>query len=121
MYLTKQITNHNIEDKPSSYYTIEIPTREGSISQVIEYKTILEDVRIIKFGYCCEERGVVYPIILKNNGIYKQFKINEKCMFELDPERFKNNPAKEKTHNVNITGVKIPVGIDFTFDYVEVV
>lgn len=120
MYLTKQITNNDIEDKPSSTYSIEVPTKDGTTIETVEYKTIVEDVRIIKLGYCCEEKGVIYPIFLKSDTEYKQFKLNESGMFELDPVRYKDNPTKEKTHNVNVTGVKVPVGIEFTFDYVEV-
>ena len=114
MYLTKQITNNDIEDKPSSTYSIEVPTKDGTTIETVEYKNIVEDVRIIKLGYCCEEKGV------KSDTEYKQFKLNESGMFELDPVRYKDNPTKEKTHNVNVTGVKVPVGIEFTFDYVEV-
>lgn len=110
MYLIKQITNHNIEDKPSSYHIIDIPTKEGIISKEIEYKTILEDIQIVKLGYCCEEKGVIYPIFLKDIEDYKEFKLNERCIFELDSK-----------DNVIITGVEVPMGINFTFDYIETV
>ena len=121
MYLIKQITNHDIEDKPSSYHTIDIPTKEGTISEEVEYKTIFEDIEIIKLGYCCEEKGVIYPIFLKDTGDYNEFKLNERCMFEVDPQRFNNEPKKEKRNNVIITGVEVPVGINFTLDYIELV
>ena len=110
MYLIKQITNHDIKDKPSSYHTIDISTKESIISKEIEYKTILEDIQIIKLGYCCEEKGVIYPIFLKDTGDYKEFKLNEKGIFELDSK-----------DNVIITGVEVPIGINFTFDYIEIV
>lgn len=59
----------------------------------------------IKFGYTCEEKGIIYPIYLKMNGIYTKFKVGKTGIFEISTD-------------VGIEGIKVPEGIKFTVDYV---
>ena len=60
---------------------------------------------VVKFGYTCEEKGTIYPIYLKMNGVYEKFKIGKTCIFEI-------------ASDVGITHVKVPSGIKFTIDYI---
>lgn len=121
IYRTAQKTNHDItEDMPSTYAEVTLPTIDGEETVEVEFKTILEDKKILKLGYCCEEVGILYPIFLENHGEYIRINLSNRGMYELDPERFEDIKEEVKK-NVIITGVRVPVGISFTLDYVEVV
>ena len=68
-----------------------------------DYKTIdLE--KTIKIGYMCEPKAMILPIYLKIDGEYKKFQIGKTRIFEVS--------------DVEISGVRIPNGIKFTFDYI---
>jgi hypothetical protein len=121
IYRTAQKTNHDItEDMPSSYAEVTLPTINGEETVEVEFKTILEDKKILKLGYCCEEIGVSYPIFLENHGEYIRINLSNRGIYELEPERFENIKEEVK-RNVIITGVRVPVGISFTLDYVEII
>ena len=58
----------------------------------------------IKIGYMCERKAMIFPIYLKIDGEYRKFQIGKTRIFEVS--------------DVEITGVRIPNGIKFTFDYI---
>lgn len=95
----------------------------GDDSPVPQYVVAVADKQIIKLGYCCENKGHIYPIFLKMNGKeeYSMIYVGKDGMYEMQPETFKdtNDPdAEESKSDVVITEVKVPAGIDFTLDYV---
>lgn len=131
-YNIKQITDTDLKDKTPIYYTIEVfersttPDETGKypinrVTKTISYKTAIDNTEIIKLGYCCENKGLMYPIFLEINGSYKEFQIGKTGMFEMSPEEWINVNdinSEEKTSNVVITGVRVPADIDFTLEYV---
>lgn len=121
-YLTEQITNYDLEDKESSYYEVEVPTKDGTEFLEIEYKTILKDFNIIKFGYCCEEKGFYYPLFIqnKNEEDFKPIILSSNCIFELTPSTVEKDAEEALEKQVIITGIKVPVGIKFTLDYTRI-
>lgn len=88
-----------------------------------KYVVAVTGVKIIKLGYCCENKGHIYPIFLKINGSYEApFYIGKEGIYEMQPESFKdtnNSEAEESTSDVVITEVMVPTGVDFTLDYVS--
>lgn len=129
-YNIKQVTNYDVQDNATIQRQITIPNRvpdgKGGYKIVdeivtVDYKLALDGVNILKLGYCCEPKGVDYPIYLQMNGSYQEFKVGKNGMYEMQPEEWKNvniqNPI-EKTTDVLITGVRVPAGIEFTLDYV---
>ena len=87
------------------------------------YVVAVDDKKIIKLGYCCENRGHIYPIFLKMNGKWEIIHIGKEGMYEMQPETFKDVNelnSEESISDVVITSVAVPVGIDFTLDYVFV-
>lgn len=68
-----------------------------------DYKTVdLE--KTIKIGYMCEPKAMILPIYLKIDGEYKKFHIGKTRIFEAS--------------DIEVSGVRIPNGISFTFDYI---
>lgn len=124
-YNIKQITGYDIKDKPSIYYQIIVPkkTDEGviDVTETVEYKTILTNVEILKLGYCCESKGIIYPIFLEMDNSYKQIKIGKDGMYEMQPENWVDNSdiePEDRITDIIITGVRVPNNINFTLDYV---
>ena len=124
-YNIKQITGYDVEDKPSVNYDIVVPkwTEEGivDVTETKEYKTALTNVEIIKMGYCCEPKGIIYPIFLEINGQYEQIKIGKDGMYEMQPEDWidiNDEEAEEKRSDVKITGIRVPANLNFTLEYV---
>lgn len=132
-YNIKQVTNYDIsKDSPTIVHTIDIPKRSSikdasghyPISMVrtnVNYKIAIDNVQILKLGYCCENKGIVYPIYLNVNGSYKQIQVGKNGMYEMQPETWKDindTSAEEKTSNIIITGVQVPENINFTLEYV---
>lgn len=77
------------------------------------YKKILSNVEIIKFGYCCENKGILYPIIINIDGKYQMIFPNKEGIYEMQPEEF-----QEETTDCIVTEILVPEGIEFTLDYV---
>lgn len=129
-YNIKQVTNYDVQDNATIQRQITMPNRvpdgKGGYKIVdevvtVDYKLALDGVNILKLGYCCEPKGVDYPIYLQMNGSYQEFKVGKNGMYEMQPEEWKNvniQDPVEKTTDVLITGVRVPAGIEFTLDYV---
>jgi len=127
-YNVRQVTNYDLDDAPITTYTISIPERDDAsphdihfIDEEVEYKTALSNVEILKLGYCCSQDGIIYPIFLEMDGEYHQINIGKECMYEFQPETWKNVNDEEpiqKTSDVIVTGVKVPANIVFTLEYV---
>ena len=66
---------------------------------------VLELGEVVKFGYVCEREGLHFPIYLKMNNEFKKIFVGKTGIFEI-------------TEDVSITGIKVPLGISFTIDYV---
>ena len=132
-YNIKQVTNYDVQDNATIQRQITIPNRvpdgKGGYKIVdeivtVDYKLALDGVNILKLGYCCEPKGVDYPIYLQMNGSYQEFKVGKNGMYEMQPEEWKNVNIQdpiEKTTDVLITGVRVPAGIEFTLDYVVLI
>lgn len=92
---------------------------EGEIPQ---YVIAVTGKNIIKFGYCCETKGHIFPIFLKMNGEYKTpFYVGKEGMYEMQVETFQNtndSEAEESLSDVIITEIMVPADIDFTLDYI---
>lgn len=128
----KQITNWDIVSRETETLQISLPNRikneDGTYKIVntpfsVQYQIALEDVEIVKMGYCCEPLGIDYPIFLQINGKdYKEFYVGKDGMFEMQPETWKSLNSDDSTEpketNVTITGVKVPYGISFVLEYV---
>ncbi len=131
-YNIRQVTDSDVKDYPEVYYTISIPKRSNikdengrypiiRTHENIPYATAIDGVNILKFGYCCEEKGILYPIYLNFGGGFEPFQIGKEGMYEMQPETWKdinNSESEEDTSNVIITGIRVPKNIDFTLDYV---
>lgn len=131
-YNIRQLTEYDIKNNPEVSYIIEIPERSSTkdadgkypirpVRKNIIYKTAIDGINILKLGYCCENKGIIYPIFLQMNGTYKQFQIGKNGIYEMQPENWKNvnDPnSEDKTSTITITGVRIPKDINFTLDYV---
>ena len=89
----KQITH--LSDEYKNGNTIQIDD--------LEYSE-LELGKIVKFGYMCEPKAMVFPIYLKIDGEYKKFQIGKTRILE----------ASE----IEISGIRVPKGIEFTLDYI---
>ena len=94
----------------------------GDDSETPKYVIAVTGKNIIKLGYCCENKGYIYPIFLKMNGVYSTpTYIGKDGMYEIQPETFKDandTGAMESTSDVIVTEVMVPADIDFTLDYV---
>ena len=131
-YNIRQITNYDLENAPTTIYTISVPERASEhdehwrypisfVDEEVEYKTAIENAEILKLGYCCSQDGIIYPIFLEMNGKYYEFHMNKECMYEFQPENWKNTnleDPKEKTSDVVVTGIRVPANIKFTLEYV---
>lgn len=91
------LTLHQIN--PSSNQYLEAIDENGYA--VIENFTKGE---VIKFGYHCESKADQMPIYLKIDNDYKEFQIGQTGTLEIA--------------GVNVTGIKIPKNINFTFEYI---
>jgi hypothetical protein len=96
-------------------------TIPGDNSEIPKYVVAVSDKEILKLGYCCEEKGHIYPIFLEMNGKYEIIRLWKNGIYEMQPEQFTNandSDAEEETTDVIVTGVMVPAGIDFVLDYV---
>ena len=118
-YNIKQITNYDISGYPTVNYSITFPN--GDV-KTVPYITALDGSQIVKLGYCCEPKGIDYPIYLtiKGQGTLP-FKVGRDGMYEMQSEDWKNvniQDSMNKITDIIITGVQVPEGIEFTLDYV---
>ena len=74
----------------------------------------------IKLGYCCEVKGIGYPIFLTfNDNTETAFEIGKTGMYEFQPEDYYdvNAETEEKTATVRCIKAAIPANLKFTLDY----
>ena len=121
MINVKQITNHDLSGAGSTTKTITI----GDETRQVEYKIINSTLlkgNSYKMGYCCEPKGIGYPIYLTINGTNETtFYIGKTGMLEFQPEEWTDLNSEEpevKETDVFVTEVKVPAGIAFTLDYI---
>lgn len=128
----KQVTNHDNLPYVGTY-SVDVPYAipDGNGGFIIETKptdvrylvaTNDNNQRIVKLEYCCEPKGIDYPIYLtiKGQGTLP-LKVGRNGMYEMQPEDWKNvniQDPVDKTTDITITGVQVPEGIEFTLDYV---
>ena len=74
-------------------------------AEVVDNYIELDLGHVVKFGYICETKGLQFPIYLKIDGDYVEFKMGKTGMFEINTD-------------IDITGIKVPHGISFTIDYI---
>lgn len=109
-----QITNYNLVsaadiDPP---YVINIEGKDHTVTYKQYHFPTSAGVK--KFGYCCENRAMPYPIYIKtttDNDRQQEFFITVTGMFEVQPEKFKDitdEESEEETIEVYITDVQVP-------------
>lgn len=123
-YNIKQVTNHDLRNTPTVTHLVKVARREndGTIKIVPinkKYKTAVTGVSIAKLGYCCEQRGIDFPIFLQINGSWEEIQIGKEGMYEMQPETYldENSDDGYKTSTVRVTAVQVPDDIRFTLDY----
>ena len=116
----QQVTPYDLEGMATENHNLTFP--DGHIENITYISLFSETKKIVKFGYCCEPKGIVYPIRLNiNNTGYKFFQVGRDGIYEMQPEQWTNvndENAEEKTSKVILTGIYVPQGINFTFEYV---
>ena len=129
MYDIKQIANFDFNSSPiTSFYTITdtshtITIGGNIILEDFPYKRITFNKDIPKFGYCCEPKALSYPIFInsKGNNEFKEFQIGKTGMFEIQPETWydiNDDESYEQETEVLVSGIDIPYGFNFKFDYI---
>ena len=115
----KQITNFDILDAPSKTRVI---MKAGELTsypyRVIDISKLKGSTT--KLGYCCEVKGIAYPIFLTFQGQGEaEFEIGKTGMFEFQDETWKNvnGDNEERIATVICTQVEVPDNIKFTLDY----
>ena len=117
----KQLTNFDIQNatiKEKEIY------KGGDLGEEISYPylTITQAMLgapIFKMGYCCEVKGINYPIFLTVNNIEHEFQIGKTGMFEFQPETWKDINVSEEEYetNITVTQILVPKDIKFVLDY----
>lgn len=115
----KQITNFDLRGTP-----VRMTITKANVYTTHPYYTIsstqLQSEDISKLGYCCEPKGIGYPIFLTLNGKETAFEIGKTGMFEFQEEDWKDvntDPDKIRTAIVSLSEIKVPAGIRFVLDY----
>ena len=126
----RQLTNYDLANTPITPYTVVVG---GKVFADYPYKIITTEKlkrETFKLGYCCEPRGIGFPILLAFSSDiielrdYTSFEIGKTGMFEFQPEDFNDTTTETTDTNVDtddpVTCYKIavPADIDFTLDYV---
>ena len=115
----KQLTNFDVSSIASEDISI---TKDGE-TILYPYKKINLSTlggKVIKLGYCCEIKGIGYPIfIIHENGIQSEITIGETGMYEFQPEIYQNvnESDEEKEAIIYCTEVWVPANIQFVLDY----
>lgn len=119
-YNVAQANSSTVKDaeRVSAPVPFDLPD-DGEIPQ---YVIAVTGKNIIKFGYCCENKGHIFPIFLKMDGEYKTpFYIGKEGMYEMQKETFQNVNDSDSTESISdviISEIMVPADIDFTLDYV---
>lgn len=115
----KQLTNRDLINLPS----VDKVIMKAEELTTYPYKIITTDMLkgiITKLGYCCEPKGIGYPIFLTFQEQEEQaFQIGKTGMFEFQPETWinVNGGNIERTAIVHCIEVAVPADITFTLDY----
>ena len=125
-----QITDEDLKTLPAINKTIEVqkvvqlPATSQWVflkeNKQVPYKVAVDNVKIFKLGYCCEPKGIDFPIFIKINGNYEEIRLGKRCMQECQPEEWRDVNKGEKDNKVaevTISAVMVPANIDFTLDY----
>ena len=121
----KQLTNFDIQNATEVRKRI---LKGGDLGEEIPYPpgypylTITQAMLgapIFKMGYCCEVKGINYPIFLTVNNIEHEFQIGKTGMFEFQPETWKDINVSEEEYetNIKVTQILVPKDIKFVLDY----
>lgn len=114
-----QLTNYDLVDTPTTPYTVIVG---GRVFTDYPYKIITTEKlkrETFKLGYCCEPRGIGFPILLAFSSNvtelrdYTSFEVGKTGMFEFQPEDF-----NDTDNPVVCYKIAVPADIDFTLDYV---
>ena len=116
----RQLTNYDVAGTAAT--TTKTILKAGTLTSWRYYIIPLSmlEGEITKMGYCCEVKGIAYPIFLTINGIETEFQIGKTGMFEFQDETWKNvnvSETDEYIAQVTATEVKVPVNIKFVLDY----
>ena len=118
MHNIKQITDlttNNREEIIKDRITV-----AGSTLTNVSYYRYTLDGTAIKLGYCCEVKGIGYPIFLTfDDNTETAFEIGKTGMYEFQPEDYYdvNADTEEKTAIIKCIKVAIPADLKFTLDY----
>lgn len=132
-YRVRQITKESIKSKEQETQSISVPvryynqdTQEYDIkmeNEQVPYAVAVEGKDIIKFGYCCEPKAILYPIYvyLYSNQQYKwiSIKLPNTGMYEMQPETVTgiDTTEEEEIFSPKIKAIKVPAEVDFTLEY----
>ena len=116
----KQLTNYDVAGTAAT--TTKSFYKAGTLATRDYYIIPLSMLKgeITKMGYCCEVKGIAYPIFLTINGNETEFQIGKTGMLEFQDETWKNvnvSETDEYLAEVTCTEVKVPVDIKFVLDY----
>ena len=113
----KQFTNLKT---PAASEEIQIDFPEPGNTYI--YNRMIPEHSFTKMGYCCEPKGIGYPIYLEfsnNSSQGKRFYVGKTGMFEFQDEVWKdiNESEEEYTASVTCYAVWVPKNIKFTLEY----
>jgi len=116
----KQLTNNDItQSTPTKSVQVVFPDKTIDVT----YYKMVPVHSFTKMGYCCEPKGIGYPIFLDfsgNNSIdSRYFLVGKTGMFEFQDEIWKNINESEEEYTASITcyAVWVPQDIKFTLEY----
>lgn len=121
-YNIRQVNNYMIKGgklrTPPKQF--EVP---GTDTVIPQYLSAVSD-DVIKFSYCCEPSGHIYPIFIKVRGTYRMIFPDKYGIYNMQPEEItlEENVSSEDSQKTNttITEILVPNGVDFTLDYATV-
>lgn len=119
MFDIKQLTNFDMAGCPIVTEGIRKHGEATTAPYYVISSTKLGSNAVSKLGYCCEVKGIGYPIFLTINGNKTQFEVGKTGMFEFHDEVWKNvnGDNQERTAHIITTEVRVPKDIAFTLDY----
>lgn len=109
-----QITNYDLVNAPIlENDDRHSPIIDNVVHQVDYKRCFLNNNGVKKFGYCCENRAMPYPIYIKTTRDLTEqpFYITATGMFEVQPEKFKDatdEEGEEETVEVYILYIDVP-------------
>lgn len=122
----KQVTNYSNQLGPAVNEQIHKKGEKDPITYA--YHSIRNiPSNVAKIGYCCEPKGIAYPIFLLSQGEsdWKEYQIGKTGMLEVQPEEWKDVNSENEEDREGLTaytyiiGIKVPDRIKFVLDYVN--